>query len=176
MNERTNCINCGAPLDPTVPRCTYCATCQVFDRTKPWNTILDNRKVRTKAIYPLMILCGLIIFFYIYGCAFDDFSESRLIAVTPLWFFSFIFGLYGFGSERLMRVMIVSNSGSFADAARKLVRRWFGLNFLLGLLAAIFLLPFLFLPTKNSLAAAFGGAFFWAMLLFIFLKFVFPAL
>ncbi|MFM9698653.1 hypothetical protein [Streptomyces europaeiscabiei] len=55
------------------------------------------------ALYVTTLIGGLLVAGLIYLLMFDEFSESELVSITPLWFFPVVFGLYGFASQRLLR-------------------------------------------------------------------------
>lgn len=107
--------------------------------------------------------------FYIYFLAFDDFSESELVSITPLWFFPIVLGLYGFVSQRLLRRMATGGARTLNEAARMSID-------VAGHWAALVLFPFLVLRWRSSLLVSLAAAVFWAVLLWLFFALVFPSL
>ncbi len=100
---------------------------------------------------------------------FDEFSESELVAYTPLWFFPIVFGLYGFVSQRLLRRIASGRARSLNEAARISID-------VAGHWAALFLFPFLVLRWRSSLLVSLAAAVFWAGLLWFFVVAIFPTL
>jgi hypothetical protein len=174
-NQRTNCINCGGPLEPGVNKCIYCGTANV-DGGSFINLFFKNKKFRVTALYPILLILGIAIAIYIYGFAFDDFSETELVSLTPLWFFFIIFGFYGYFAEYLMKKVISHKGGNLSDAYKRWTVKFLKLHLFLGVLGMIFLLPFAFIRTRNSLLIAFAGSALWGILLLIFFQAIFPAL
>ncbi|MCX4763749.1 hypothetical protein OG562_22840 [Streptomyces sp. NBC_01275] len=121
------------------------------------------------ALYVIALIGGLMGAVLIYFVMFDDFSETELVTITPLWFFPIVFGLYGFSSQRLLRGIAAGRGGTLAEAARlsiDLGGRW----------AALTLFPFLVLKWRSSLLVSLAAALFWAVLLWLFFAVVFPTL
>jgi len=177
MNESQHCINCGGPLDPKLPKCIYCGS-PIFGKgtPKPWNYFLQSKKIRTRAIYPALILIGTILVIYIYLIAFDRFSETTLVQITPLWFFPIVFGGFGYTAEKMLGLIAVGQATSIADAYKKWIQSFIAVNPLIGFIVAIFLFPFTMFNTKNSILIAFLGSAVWGILLLIFFNGIFPSL
>lgn len=174
-NQRTNCINCGGPLEPGVEKCIYCGTANV-DGGSYVHRFFKNKNFRVKALYPILLFLGIAIAVYIYGFAFDDFSETQLVSITPLWFFFIIFGGYGYFAEFLMKRVIDGEGDNLNDAYKRWTFKFLKFSFALGILAMIVLVPFAFIRTRNSLLIAFAGSALWGILLLIFFQAIFPAL
>ncbi|KUN80123.1 hypothetical protein [Streptomyces griseoruber] len=121
------------------------------------------------AVYVIALLGGLAAAGYVYLVAFDDFSESELVSVTPLWFFPIVLGLYGFVSQRLLRRMATGGARTLHEAARMSID-------VAGHWAALVLFPFLVLRWRSSLLVSLAAAVFWAVLLWLFFALVFPSL
>ncbi|MGW5640820.1 hypothetical protein [Streptomyces sp. NPDC003832] len=121
------------------------------------------------ALYLAALIGGIGAAGLIYVVMFDEFSESELVTVTPLWFFPVVFGLYGFISQRLLRRIATGRARSLSDAARLSVD-------VAGHWAALFLFPFLVLKWRSSLLVSLAAAGFWAVLLWLFFAVVFPTL
>lgn len=122
-----------------------------------------------KILYTILILAGLAIVIYVYGIAFDSFSETVLVQITPLWFFLLIFGIYGFVAEKINKNMREGKAGSLPQAASAVINS-------IPLLGPLFMFPLYFVRGKNSLLVALLGSLIWGVLLFVFFQFVFPQL
>jgi len=171
-SQRTNCVNCGAPLGPGGAFCGYCGTFQSFRASRPWDVVLKNRRIRVCAIYPFLIVIGICIFLYIFGIAFDSLSETMLVRLTPLWFFFVVFGVYGYIAERLLAYPEDGKTPSYGQ--------WMGRMFSRAPVSSLFVMllsfPFAFLRMRNSLLVAFFGALVWGLLLYVFFAGIFPSL
>ncbi len=121
------------------------------------------------ALYVTALLGGVLGAGLIYGVMFDEFSETELVAYTPLWFFPIVFGLYGFVSQRLLRRIASGRARSLNEAARISID-------VAGHWAALFLFPFLVLRWRSSLLVSLAAAVFWAGLLWFFFVAIFPTL
>ncbi|MFJ5776251.1 hypothetical protein [Streptomyces sp. NPDC093094] len=121
------------------------------------------------ALYLTALIGGIVGAGLIYLVMFDEFSESELITVTPLWFFPVVFGLYGFVSQRLLRRIATGRARSLSEAARLTID-------LAGHWAALVLFPFLVLKWRSSLLVSLAAAGFWAVLLWLFFNLLFPTL
>lgn len=122
-----------------------------------------------KILYTIFIIAALAIVVYVYGIAFDSFSETVLVQVTPLWFFLLIFGIYGFVAEKINKNMREGKSDSLPKAASTVINS-------IPLVGPIFMFPLYFVRGKNSVVVALLGSLIWGVLLFIFFQFVFPQL
>jgi len=134
-----------------------------------------NKKFRVTALYPILLTVGIGIAVYIYGFAFDDFSETQLVGLTPLWFFFIIFGAYGYFAEFLMKRIITGQGTSIAAVYKSWWSQFLRRHLLGGMILGIFLSPFALIKTRNSLLIAFVGSILWGILLVIFFKGIFPA-
>jgi hypothetical protein len=122
-----------------------------------------------KILYTIFIVAALAIIIYVYGIAFDSFSETVLVQVTPLWFFLLIFGIYGFIAEKIIKKTEQGETQSFPQAASTVINA-------VPLIGPIFLFPFYFIKGKSSLLVSFIGAIIWGVLLAIFFVAIFPQL
>lgn len=120
--------------------------------------------------YQAIIILGMGLFGYIYFLKFDNFSETALVQITPLWFLPLIFGINGLVAEKLIELV---NSGE-APHFRRALLMWIGYFF--GFLGFIPLFPFLFIKGKSSLGVALWATAIWGMFLGIFLFGIFPIL
>ncbi|MFF8289348.1 hypothetical protein ACF068_09020 [Streptomyces sp. NPDC016309] len=125
--------------------------------------------VALTALYVTALIVGLTGAGVVYMVMFDAFSESELVAITPLWFFPVVFGLYGFVSQRLLRRIASGRAGTLGEAARISID-------VAGHWAALVLFPFLVLKWRSSLLVSLAAALFWAVLLWLFFTAVFPRL
>lgn len=121
------------------------------------------------AVYVTALIGGLMGAGLIYMVMFNEFSESELVTITPLWFFPIVFGLYGFVSQRLLRRIASGRAGTLSEAARITID-------VAGHWAALVLFPFLVLKWRSSLLVSLAAALFWAVLLWLFFTAVFPSL
>ena len=121
------------------------------------------------ALYATALIGGLLGAGLIYLVMFDEFDESELVTITPLWFFPIVFGLYGFVSQRVLRRTAAGRTGTLSEATRISIR-------VAGPLAGLMFLPFLVLKWRSSLLVSLTAATFWAVLLWLFFAAVFPTL
>ncbi|WP_258053300.1 hypothetical protein [Streptomyces sp. Ru72] len=125
--------------------------------------------VALTALYVMALFGGLVGAWLIYLVMFDEFSESDLVAITPLWFFPIVFGLYGLISQRLLRRSATRRAGTLAEAARMSITvaaPW----------ALLLIFPFLVLKWRSSLLVSLVAVVFWAVLLWLFFELLFPIL
>jgi hypothetical protein len=178
MNKSHNCINCGAPLpDRPDKKCLYCGSVNFSrDDVKPWHYFLRSQKVRTHAIYPILLIIGIALVVYIYGIAFDSFSETMLIRITPLWFFPIVFGGFGFAAEKMLGYVASGEAVSIAEAYKKWMNVFISRHILVGFILMFFLFPFSFFSSRNALLIAFFGSVVWGVLLLVFFNGIFPSL
>jgi hypothetical protein len=169
-------MNCGAPVNPDNNRCAYCKTAQSLMERQLLGQILKNKSFRMTALYPMLLGAGITMVVYIYMFAFDDFSETAMVRITPIWFFFIIFGLYGYFAEYMMNKVIVGEGENISDAYNRWLSRFLRRHIFPGFILMIILLPFSFIKFRNSLLIAFTGSFIWGILLFIFFAAIFPAL
>lgn len=121
------------------------------------------------ALYVIALIGGLAGAALVYLVKFDEFSESELVTITPVWFFPVVFGLYGFVSQRLLRRIAAGRAGTLTEAARLSID-------VAGHWAALALFPFLVLRWRSSLLVSLAAALFWAVLLWLFFALLFPTL
>ncbi|MEU6068893.1 MULTISPECIES: hypothetical protein [Streptomyces] len=121
------------------------------------------------ALFVTALMAGVMGAAVVYLVKFNDFSESELVTITPLWFFPVVFGLYGFVSQRLLRRIAAGRAGTLGEAARMSID-------VAGHWAALVLFPFLVLKWRSSLLVSLTAAIFWAVLLWLFFTLVFPTL
>lgn len=120
-------------------------------------------------LYVTALIGGLLSAGLVYLVLFDEFSETELVSITPLWFFPIVFGLYGFASQRLLRYISGGRARTLGEAARVSLD-------VAGHWAALVLFPFLVLKWRSSLLVSLAAALFWAVLLWLFFALLFPSL
>lgn len=122
----------------------------------------------------MSIASGLLLAAYIYLVAFDEFSETMLVRITPLWFFPIVFGYYGFVADRMARQLPESHFDRVANLLLSIIRETQGgLGRGFGLIVHA---PFIIIKSKRPLLVALGGAAIWAIMLLVFFTFIFPKL
>jgi hypothetical protein len=127
-----------------------------------------------KSIYFASFIIGILLASYVYLINFDNFSETVLIRITPLWFFPIVFGYYGFVSLRMAGQLEKSNLENVADLLLSVIKESAGT---VGKLASLFVhAPFIIIKSKKPILVALGGSIIWAILLVIFFEAIFPTL
>jgi|GEM_PF-1886083 len=153
------------------PRCGY-PLAQQPDRPDP-----DAPRPRLgpiKYLYAGSLLIGIAITAYVYVLHFDEFSETVLVQITPLWFFFLVVGYYGLVAERMLTVDRKSTGEEVADNLFQIAADTtgpFGKVFL-----SVIYLPFYFIKSRRSWVVAVVGAAMWAIALWFFFAVVFPTL
>jgi len=106
--------------------------------------------------------------------AFDEFSETRLVQITPVWFFPIVFGYYVFVAQRMAAILPESGFDRVANLLFSIIKETQGsVGKLFGLVVHA---PFIIVKSKRPMLVAFGGAAIWAVMLFVFFTFIFPKL
>lgn len=167
-----NCINCGAPINPHKENCAYCGT--YLDASKL--NIFKNKRIRKRAIYPSFLFFGISILLAVYLLFFDSFSETELVQITPIWYFSIILGLYGYKAEDLVNNIVNGNANNFKDAYLNWTKELYESNFLIGLVISIIFFPFPMFKRITPFVTALTGALIWGVLLAVFFAGIFPSL
>lgn len=125
-----------------------------------------------RIIYGLSIGAGAGMATYLYGFAFDQLSEAKLMRLTPVWMFFLVFGFYGLIAHSLWRAVARGQVTSPAEG----VLRWTRPVGALGLPMLIMVFPFLVVRSRNSVVTALVGSLIWAVLLGIFFVGLWPHL
>ena len=134
----------------------------------------SNGQAIYKSIYFASFIIGILLASYIYLINFDNFSETVLIRITPLWFFPIVFGYYGFVSLRMAAKLKKSNLETVADLLFSVIKESSGT---VGKLISLFVhAPFIIIKSKSPILVALGGSIIWAILLVIFFEAMFPTL
>ena len=111
---------------------------------------------------------------YIYLVAFDSLSETKLVRITPFWFFPIVFGYYGFVAQRMAQKLPESGFDRVANLLFSIITETQGgVGKLFGLIVHA---PFIVIKSKRPILVAFGGAAIWVVVLVIFFNFIFPQL
>ncbi len=131
-----------------------------------------------KHLYELLFLAGLFAAVYLYGFAFDDFSETELVRLSYLWIGALVFGVHGLIASELDEIMAAGHAETIEDALR--VRAETKGRSLLSKLASAMLLSF------RGVRALFGGrspflqtvaaTVLWLAALAFFFEAIFPSL
>ena len=128
-----------------------------------------------KYLYGGSLLLGVLIAAYIYLVNFDDFSETTLVELTPVWFFFIVLGYYGLVAERMLIAKEESQGERVADSLFEMVQ--VAVPGPIGkVFVAIVHLPFLLTRSRRSWVVAAIGAGVWALTLWLYFAVVFPLL
>lgn len=162
--KRTHCINCGSPVITHETECPYCLT---HYNTSKFN-IIKNQKLRKRAIYGISLWGGLLTVVSVYTILWGYMSESILVTITPYWFFSIVFGWYGFKAEDLMHEVVVGRAEDFKGAYKNWLVHLGDHNPIAWLFFSILFFPFSFIKKSPPLLAALLGSAIWGALLILF--------
>ncbi len=147
---------------------------QIKNETKSSSNIKSTNEKVYSSVYFASIVIGIMIAAYIYLINFDNFSETMLIRITPVWFFPIVFGYYGFVSQRMAAKLEKSHFENVADLLFSVIQESSGT---FGKLISIFIhAPFIVIKSKKPILVALGGSVIWAILLVVFFEAVFPML
>ena len=120
--------------------------------------------------YNFSIVIALSLIGYIYGYAFDEFSETELLQATLFWYLPLVFGIYGRTATKIKQSMDRGVSLQKQLATASLLVRF------TGPLGLAFFFPFFFVSKGSALKVAVVGAVVWLVLLEIFLVGIWPSL
>ena len=174
--EFLKCKNCHAPMAPDEARCGYCGVYLAVPPGRPWERVTRSRAARVRLIYPALIFIGVGIVLYLYGYDFDSRSETFLVQITPLWFFSITFGAYGYVAEKMLTRVAEGREPDIAAAYVKWRKESFAAHPFTAMFLSLLLFTFTHVKTTSSLLTAFIGSAAWGVLLWIFLTGIFPSL
>jgi hypothetical protein len=167
-----SCRECNAAVSSEAPTCLHCG-CPSPQPVSPPLPLTSTGKV-SRLIYLASIATGLLIPAYLYLIAFNSFSETALVKLTPAWVFPLVFGYYGFVAQRLTRRLPKTPFENVADLLLSLIKETQGV---IGKAFALLIhAPFIVVKSKQPLLVALGGAAIWALILFLFFSIVFPTL
>jgi len=130
-----------------------------------------------KWLYQLAIVVGLSMAVYIYLIAFDDFSETEMVNLSPLWFLLFNFGISGLYTEKAVRFILDHKANTFAEGLSMSTQSLIPLFRIVVYI--VFLPPFLLLSLKklsSPLLISLLTTLFWGVGLYVFLMGIFPSL
>ena len=120
--------------------------------------------------YNFSIVIALALIGYIYGYAFDDFSETELLQATLFWYLPLVFGIYGRTATKIKQSMDRGVSLQKQLATTSLIVRF------TGPLGLAFFFPFFFVSKGSALKVAVVGTVVWLVLLEIFFVGIWPSL
>jgi uncharacterized membrane protein len=167
-----NCINCGAPINPHIVNCRYCGT--YYDTSK--FNIFKSQEIRKKAIYPASLIFGVLMVLAIYLVFFDNFSETELVQITPVWYFAIVFGLYGYKAESLVNDIITGKTKNFKTAYHNWTTKLYKHNIITAIIMSILFFPFSIFKKISPLITALTAALIWGLILAVFFSAIFPNL
>ena len=121
-------------------------------------------------VYNLAILVALVLIVYIYGIAFDDFSEVQLVQGTILWYLPFVFGIYGRTAAKLHQARYRG-----VEIKKYLFRVSLLVRYT-GMLGLVFFFPFLVWRKRSPFRIALLGSAIWLVLLEFFFLAIWPSL
>ena len=131
----------------------------------------------SKHVYEAAILIGLAAAVYLYGFAFDDFSETDLVRLSYGWFAALIFGTHGLIASELKDIFEAGQAETTSEALS--VRKKTENRSILSKLATVMLPSYLLMTTatnRNPLLTAILASVIWIALLAFFFEAIFPAL
>ena len=138
--------------------------------TPPIHTTNPGASSTAGLIYNLAILLALALIVYIYGIAFDDFSETELVQATLLWYLPLVFGIYGRTATKLSHAL---NRGI------EIKKQLFHVSLLVrytGMIGITFFFPFLVCRKGPPVKIALVGSAIWLVLLELFFLVLWPSL
>lgn len=165
--QASACRNCGAILVANQRICNYCETHQFFEFWHTIEYVTHSKKLRQFALYPGMMILSLVIFFYIYA-QHQSFSETKLLQLSPIWIFGFLFGYFGYTAERFLPMFYHRQASSVWEA----FYRWAQTGNIFSVL--YILVPIL--PIRTPLLFACWGCFVWLIAMRFFFLIVWPGL
>ena len=121
-------------------------------------------------VYNFSIVIAVALIGYIYGYAFDDFSETELLQATLFWYLPLVFGIYGRTATKIKQSMDRGVSLQKQLAKASLIVRF------TGLFGLVFFFPFFFVSKGSALKVAVVGTVVWLVLLEIFFVGIWPSL
>jgi hypothetical protein len=167
------CPECGTQISSKAIACPHCG-CPVTPAAAADPTP-GPPLGPIKYVYAGALLLGLGIATYIYLVRFDDFSETLLIKLTPVWFFFLVLGYYGLVAERMLVRSAPSRGEAVAESLFEMIKST-APGPVGKLFASIVHLPFLLVRSRRSWVVAVAGAGVWAVALFVFFQIIFPTL
>ncbi len=182
--EVVRCPSCGGSTPLDSPACQYCGSYLL--RLSRLESPADPRPIKGRQdawfrslawIYRAALLIGVALFVTLYFVAFDSFSETELVTLSPVWFLLFNFGLSGLYAEEAVRLVLRGEAETFTRALAMSTES-IPLLFRLGAWL-VFLPPFALLNLKkvsSPLRLSVTTTLAWGALLYLFLVGIFPSL
>lgn len=179
------CPTCGGSSSPKEERCSYCGNyllhLTIFERRKGKEEGEERHEFKyffsLKRLYQIAIGIGTIMAIYLYVIAFDDFSETELVNISPIWFLCIHFGISGLYTEKAATLILKREANTFAEGLQKATK---GLSpILVVLIYIVFIPPFILLNLRklsSPLLISLLTTIAWATILYIFLMGIFPSL
>ncbi len=131
-----------------------------------------------KHLYELLFLAGLFAAVYLYGFAFDDFSETELVRLSYVWIGAIVFGAHGLIAWELREIMAAGQAETPQEALR--VRSKTEGRSLLSKLSSSMLWSFLGVRAlfggRRPVLLAVAATLIWLAGLAFFFEAIFPAL
>jgi hypothetical protein len=182
--EIYRCARCGASTSPKLERCEYCDAWLVHltmlerddrDDTAAGQDVPRFRSLR--GLYGAALVASGVLFVVLYFVSFEGFSETELVALSPLWFLGFQFGMSGLFTERALDAVLRGEARTFREG----LARAMGASAPLVRLAVlvVFFPPFLLFGLRrltSPLLLSVTTTLAWAALLYGFLFAIFPSL
>lgn len=182
------CPSCGGPTPSKAPQCEYCGNYLLhltpFERLpapeqpEPKGSSIHFFR-SLKNFYRIIMYAGIAMAIVIYFVFFDDFSETELVNISPIWFLMIIFGTCGLYTEKAVQLILDREAETFGDALSKAVGKLRSpLSMVLVFL--VFSLPFLIFGIKrrfsSPLIISTLTTLIWAAALYFFFIAIFPEL
>lgn len=167
IRKITECRNCGAVVTPNQRICNYCGTHQFFVFRYAWEYVTHSKTLRKVALYPGMMVLSFGVFLYIYA-NHQTLSETRLVKLSPIWIFGFLFGYFGYTAEIFLTLFHHKQASSVWEAFYRWAKD--------GNPFSVFYLPVPILPFRNPLLFACWGSFVWVFVIHYFFLEIFPSL
>ena len=131
----------------------------------------------SKHVYEAAILIGLAAAVYLYGFAFDDFSETDLVRLSYGWFAALIFGTHGLIASELKEIFEAGQAETTREAIG--IRKKTENRPVLSKFASLMLPSYLLMTTaanRSSFLTAVLATVIWIALLAFFFEAIFPSL
>jgi hypothetical protein len=178
------CARCGASTSPKLERCEYCDAwlvhLTVFERGERDDTAASEEVPRFRSLrglYVAALVASGALLVVLYFVSFDKFSESELVALSPVWFLGFQFGVSGLFTERALDAVLRGDARTFREGLALATRKSAPLVGLVVLV--VFFPPFLLFGLRrltSPLLLSATTTLAWAALLYGFLYGIFPSL
>ena len=131
----------------------------------------------SQRVYEFSILIGLIAAIYLYGFAFDDFSETELVWLSYGWIAALVFGMHGVIACELNEIIAAGKAETEGEALR--VRREAKDRSLFSKLSSVMIWSFMLTTAatnRRPFLSAVLATVVWMALLAFFFEAIFPQL